>query len=78
VGQIASSLVARENGLHKNVTFFHAQTLEQAKYRLKTALGVSEEYYQACTTFPIYGSGQGATKSLGIWLTISSTIGDIY
>eukprot|EP00957_Ditylum_brightwellii_P104057 7927528-Ditylum_brightwellii.AAC.1 len=42
------------------------------------APGVSKEYYQYCTTFPIYGSGQGATNSLGIWLTISSTIGDIY
>ena len=55
----------------------HAQILKEAKYRLKTALGVSDEYYQHCTTFPIYGSGQGATNSLGIWLTICSTIRDI-
>eukprot|EP00957_Ditylum_brightwellii_P066663 5059095-Ditylum_brightwellii.AAC.1 len=73
-----SSLVARKKGLYINVTFVHAQRLEQAKYRLKTALGISKEYYQHCTTFPIYGSGQGATNSLGIWLTIRSTIGDIY
>eukprot|EP00957_Ditylum_brightwellii_P135139 10303033-Ditylum_brightwellii.AAC.1 len=71
------SLVARKKGLHKNVMFAHSQTLEQAKYRLKTALGLSEEYYQHCKTFPIYGSGQGATNSPGIWLTISSTIGNI-
>eukprot|EP00957_Ditylum_brightwellii_P046213 3506599-Ditylum_brightwellii.AAC.1 len=42
------------------------------------ALGVSNEYYQHCTTFPIYGSEQGATNSLDIWLTISSTVGVIY
>eukprot|EP00957_Ditylum_brightwellii_P118047 9002815-Ditylum_brightwellii.AAC.1 len=42
------------------------------------ALGVSKEYYQQCTTFPIYSSEQGATNSLGIRLNISSTIGDIY
>eukprot|EP00957_Ditylum_brightwellii_P003897 296627-Ditylum_brightwellii.AAC.1 len=71
-----SSLVARKNGLHKNATSIHAQTLEQANHRLKTSLGVSKEYYQHCTIFPIYGSGQGDTNSLGIWLTISSTIGD--
>eukprot|EP00957_Ditylum_brightwellii_P136315 10395754-Ditylum_brightwellii.AAC.2 len=52
--------------------------LEQAKYRLKTALEVSDEYYQHCTTFLIYGSEQGATNSLGIWITIRSTIGEIY
>eukprot|EP00957_Ditylum_brightwellii_P174930 13319954-Ditylum_brightwellii.AAC.1 len=73
-----SSLVARKKVLHKNVTFVHAQTLKEAKYRLKTALGVSNEYYQHCTTFLIYSSGQEATNSPGIWLTICSTIGDIY
>eukprot|EP00957_Ditylum_brightwellii_P092225 7020948-Ditylum_brightwellii.AAC.1 len=73
-----SSLVVRKKGLHKNVTFVHAQMLEQAKYRLKTALGVSKEFYQHCKTFPIYSSGKGATNSPGIWLTISSAIEDIY
>eukprot|EP00957_Ditylum_brightwellii_P126767 9662870-Ditylum_brightwellii.AAC.1 len=58
--------------------FVHAQTLQKVKYRLKTALGVSEEYYQHCITFPIYGIGQGATDSVGIWLIISLTIVDIY
>eukprot|EP00957_Ditylum_brightwellii_P087748 6681729-Ditylum_brightwellii.AAC.1 len=42
------------------------------------ALGVSGEYYQLCTTFLIYGSGEGATNSPCIWLIISSTIGVIY
>eukprot|EP00957_Ditylum_brightwellii_P211581 15366339-Ditylum_brightwellii.AAC.1 len=56
-----SSLVARKKGLHKNVTFVHAQTLKEAKYRLQNRI-----------------SGQGAINSPGIWLTISSAIGDIY
>eukprot|EP00957_Ditylum_brightwellii_P188888 14378333-Ditylum_brightwellii.AAC.1 len=43
-----------------------------------TGEGVSDKYYQHCTTFPIYGSGQGATNSLGIWLTITSTIRETY
>ena len=46
-----SSLVARKKRMHKNVTFVHATTLEKAKYRLKTALGVSEGYYSHCKTF---------------------------
>eukprot|EP00957_Ditylum_brightwellii_P178820 13621263-Ditylum_brightwellii.AAC.1 len=36
-----SSLVARKKGLHKNVTFVHTTTLEEAKYCLKTVLHVS-------------------------------------
>ena len=47
------SLVGRKKGMHKNVMFVHATTLEKAKYRLKTALGVSEGYYSHCKTFPI-------------------------
>eukprot|EP00957_Ditylum_brightwellii_P073402 5578146-Ditylum_brightwellii.AAC.1 len=60
------------------VTFAHANTLEEAKYKLKTALGVSDDYYTHCELFPIYGSGQGATILPHIWLDISSTIYDIY
>eukprot|EP00957_Ditylum_brightwellii_P130997 9992585-Ditylum_brightwellii.AAC.1 len=63
--------------MHKNVIFVHATTLENAKYQLKTALGVSEGYYSHCKTFPIYGNGQGATNSPQTWLVISSTICDI-
>eukprot|EP00957_Ditylum_brightwellii_P183685 13990943-Ditylum_brightwellii.AAC.1 len=64
--------------MHKNVMFVHAITLEKVKYRLKTALGVSDGYYSHFKTFPIYGSGQGATNSPQTWLIISSTICDIY
>eukprot|EP00957_Ditylum_brightwellii_P009324 705476-Ditylum_brightwellii.AAC.1 len=64
--------------MHKNVTFVHATTLEKAKYRVKTVLGVIEGYHSHRKTFPVYGSGQGATNSSHIWLVISSTICDIY
>eukprot|EP00957_Ditylum_brightwellii_P089952 6850089-Ditylum_brightwellii.AAC.1 len=57
------SLLARKKDLHKNVTFIHAQAQKEAKYRLKTALGVSNKYYQHCTIFSIYSSGRGATNS---------------
>eukprot|EP00957_Ditylum_brightwellii_P074965 5696845-Ditylum_brightwellii.AAC.1 len=64
--------------MHKNVTFVHATILEKLKYWHKTVLGVSEGYYSCCRTFPIYGSGQGATNSSQTWLVISSTTCDIY
>eukprot|EP00957_Ditylum_brightwellii_P140674 10715676-Ditylum_brightwellii.AAC.1 len=73
-----SSLVARKFGLHKNITFVHTTTLDQAKYCLKTALGVSDKYYQHCQLYPIYGSGQGATNSPQTWLIISSTLFDMF
>eukprot|EP00957_Ditylum_brightwellii_P165944 12634926-Ditylum_brightwellii.AAC.1 len=73
-----SSLVARKKGMHKNVIFVHATTLEKSKYRLKTTLGVSDGYYSHCKTFPTYGSGQGTTNSPQTWLVISSTVCNIY
>eukprot|EP00957_Ditylum_brightwellii_P197466 15045905-Ditylum_brightwellii.AAC.1 len=64
--------------MSRDVTFVHANILEEEKYRLKTALGVSDDYCTHCELFPIYGSGQGATNVPHIWLAISSTICDIY
>eukprot|EP00957_Ditylum_brightwellii_P041249 3122976-Ditylum_brightwellii.AAC.1 len=58
-----SGLAVRKLGMHKSVTFVHATTLKQANFFLKTALGVSDEYYQHCKLYPIYSSGQGATNS---------------
>eukprot|EP00957_Ditylum_brightwellii_P116645 8897697-Ditylum_brightwellii.AAC.1 len=53
-------------------------TLEEAKFKLKKALGVSDEFYQHCQAFPIHGMGQGSTNSPTIWLIISSTLFDIH
>jgi ribonuclease HI len=52
--------------------------LEEAKYYMKTKLGVSEAFYQHSTIFPIYGSGQGSGNSPGLWCVISSTLFDLY
>ena len=50
----------------------------EAKFKLKTALGVSDDYYQNCKMFPIFGTGQGSTNLPTIWLIISSTLFDIH
>eukprot|EP00957_Ditylum_brightwellii_P089578 6822991-Ditylum_brightwellii.AAC.1 len=58
--------------------FVNAQTLAEDKFKLKTALGVSDEFYQHCQASPIYDMGQGSTNSPTIWLIISSMLYDIH
>jgi hypothetical protein len=69
-----ASLIGRKHGIHQNVVFVNASTLKEAKYKLKTLLGVSDKFYQICTVYPIYGIGQGSANSPVIWLIVSSTL----
>ncbi len=39
-----ASLLGRGLGLHRNVIFVNASTLQQAKYKLRTAMGISDDY----------------------------------
>eukprot|EP00957_Ditylum_brightwellii_P029373 2220056-Ditylum_brightwellii.AAC.1 len=68
-----ANLIGRKKGLHRNITFVHATTVEEANFKLKTALGISDNFYQHCQAYPIYRAGQGSTNSSIIWLIISST-----
>ena len=72
------SLASRSFGQHRSIVFINASTLEQAKYYLKTQLGISERSYKHCKIFPIYGSGQGAGNSPAIWCVISCVLFDAY
>ena len=72
------SLASRSFGQHRSIVFINARTLEQAKYYLKTQLGVSERYYKHCTLYPIYGTGQGAGNSPAIWCVVSSILFETY
>jgi hypothetical protein len=73
-----ASLLGRKKGLHRLVTLVHATTLAEARYKLKTALGISEAEYSHEDAFPIYGTGQGSTNSPTIWIIISSTLFDVH
>jgi hypothetical protein len=73
-----ASLIGRKKGLHRLVTLVHASTLANARYKLKTALGISDSEYSHDDAFPIYGTGQGSTNSPIIWIIISSTLFDIH
>ena len=72
------SLASRSFGQHRSIVFINAKTLEDAKYYLKTQLGVSDRSYKHCRIFPIYGSGQGAGNSPAIWCVISTILFDAY
>ena len=48
-----ASIACRKFGLHKNMAFAWAKTLEEAKYKLRTMLGVSEKSYYHCIAFPM-------------------------
>eukprot|EP00957_Ditylum_brightwellii_P168053 12793520-Ditylum_brightwellii.AAC.1 len=73
-----ANLAGQNKGLHRNITFVHASTLEEVRFKLKTALGVSEDYYQHCEAFLIYGTGQGSANLPTIWRIISSTLFNIH
>jgi exonuclease III len=69
-----ASIIARAHGQHRDVCFVHADTLRQAKFRLKTAMGVSDAFYTNCKAYPIFGTGQGSGNSPVIWVFISSVL----
>ena len=49
------------------------RTLHEAKYHLRTKLGISEGFISHCTAHPIYGTGQGSGNS-----PVSSTLFDCH
>ena len=73
-----ASLAARSFGQHKALCFIHATFLQQAKYVLKTKLGLSDEGFSHCQLHPIYGTGQGSANSPVIWVLISSRLFDAH
>jgi hypothetical protein len=56
------------------VAAVNCRTLEQAKYYLKTQLAVSDQFYQHCEAYPIYGTGQGSGNSPQLWCFVASTL----
>ena len=67
-------LVSRYHGMPLHACSTQAKTLEQIRYHLKTALGISKKFYSHSNTTPVHGSGQGSCASPNIWLLISSIL----
>jgi hypothetical protein len=70
--------IGRKYGMAKNICIVQGRTLAEARYHLKTKLGISEEWVQHCKLRPMFGNGQGAGDSAFKWLFMSSTLFDLY
>jgi hypothetical protein len=71
------SLLNRKNGCPESAVKMHAKTLRNAKYYLKTQLGVSDDFYSN-KILPVYGNGQGAGDSPSQWSQESAMLFKIY
>jgi hypothetical protein len=71
-------LASRAFGVPKQVTAVWAKTLKEAKFHLRTMLGITEEEYSHSEEYPIYGTGQGSGNSPVVWCFISSVLFDSY
>ena len=71
-------VTSRTFGVPDEVTATNASTLLHAKYRIRTDLGLADESYSHCQSYPIYGTGQGSGNSPAIWCFLSSILYDSY
>jgi hypothetical protein len=71
---LLASLLAQRLGHDVKAMQMFLKTLSLAKYSVKTAMGISEETYQATAGRTIHGPGQGGRASPGIWAIISCFI----
>ena len=63
-------MAARRCGMPENALSVHGETLQQMKYKVKTAYGISDEWYQGTIPEPLFGTGQGSGASPAVWLTL--------
>jgi hypothetical protein len=73
-----ANVLSRKYGMNRKVCVVQGKTLAEAKYHIKTKLGISESFLQHCRAHPFMGNGQGAGDSPQKWLFMSSTLFNIY
>ena len=73
-----ANVASRKYGMAKQVCIVQGKTLAEAKYHLKTKLGISEEHVIHTYEAPWFGTGQGSGNSPMCWLVIVSTTFDMY
>ena len=71
-----ANLSSRRMGMNASVVLVNCQTLEQARFRIKTTMGVSKNWYTHSDAFPIHGTGQGSGNSPTIWCFVCSALFD--
>jgi exonuclease III len=73
-----SSIISRSYGLHRNIAHLQGSMLNNAVYRIKTQLGISDDSYSHSDEHPVFGTGQGSSSSPSIWTLVCSSGFDIY
>jgi hypothetical protein len=73
-----ATIVSGYYGLPRNTRKLQANAIRSMQFHIKTALGVSTEYYQDTSETPLHGSGQGSGSASTLWMFISSIIMTIY
>jgi hypothetical protein len=69
-------LVSQYHGVSKNYCNIQATTLKETKFRIRKALGDSQQTYQHTEDNPIFDTGQGSCASPALWLLLSIFIMD--
>ena len=71
-------MVSEKFGVPHNTTQSNAQTLQNAEYRIRTALGIADAGYTHTDEHPVYGTGQGSDNSPMTWCFLLSIPFDCY
>jgi hypothetical protein len=73
-----ATIVSGYYGLPRNTRKLKANAIWSMQFHIKTALGVSKDYYQDTLETPLHGSGQGSGLASTLWMYVSSIIMTIY
>ena len=73
-----ATIVSGHFGIPKAARDLQAKSIRNMQFHIKTALGISQDYYYDTKTTPLHGSGQGSGSSAPIWLFISSLLMDCF
>ena len=73
-----ANVISRKYGMHRKVCIVYGRTLAEARYHLKTKLGISDEYVKHSRLHPWFGGGQGAGNTAHLWALISGILLDKY
>lgn len=69
-------IISHHFGVPEELCKTVGNTLRLMQLRLRTDMGVSDEYYSHSSDTPIHGVGQGGTGSPAFWLLVSSVLFD--
>jgi hypothetical protein len=67
-------LCSRYFGMPKDACLLHGTTILEMHHHVKTALGISSDFFQSTLEHVLYGSGQGSSGSPPLWMTVSNIL----